>query len=233
MLTIAAAAAAFVLGIWIGRSLPRERPQSAAAVVVQPERDEPSTGQDEEREQVIIARPPTPETRGTILVCDLRTDSSDATLRFLGDLHRVLSGIIADEGGDVDRFAGERIIATFDRRDHAAAAARAGERMIVNVDALARRLRHEIEVSAGIHTGPVSPDASTSGDTVDLAARLEVLAREHRSPLLMSEDAYEAARRPPRFRRCGGLSVNEQGLPVVEFVRDESAVQLSLIDVER
>ncbi|HXG58391.1 MAG TPA: adenylate/guanylate cyclase domain-containing protein [Thermoanaerobaculia bacterium] len=160
----------------------------------------------------------------TVLVCDIRPGAWEErpaeVLRFLDDLHRVLAGIISDERGTVDRFAGDRTIAMFRGSGHAGAAVEAGRRMISNVEALARRVGLEIAIGVGIHTGPVDPDGTSSGDTIDTASRIEAKTREVHVPLLASEETAQRA----------GAALEKAGGGLYTLRDYVSAVQLDLFE---
>jgi len=94
------------------------------------------------------------------------------------DLQRILAGIVADERGKVVSSNGGPIVATFGT---AAAAVHAAQRMVSNVDALARRLDRLIVLSVGID------------NSVDDATRLEQLTHEKRIAVLVGSAAANAA----------------------------------------
>lgn len=154
------AAAAGVLVIW---SLSREHTMPAASVAPTPER-EPVTRKRSE---------------GTVLLATLRNISSGSE-RLAGDLQRVLAGIVADERGAVDRFEAETLVASFSRSDHAGAAVHAAQRMLSNVDAVSRRLGHDLRIGIGLHTGP------RGEETLAVAARVRDASTQS-VPVLVSE----------------------------------------------
>jgi len=94
------------------------------------------------------------------------------------DLQRILAGIVADERGKVVSSNGGPIVATFGT---AAAAVHAAQRMVSNVDALARRLDRLIVLSVGID------------NSVDDATRLEQLTHEKRIAVLVGSAAAATA----------------------------------------
>ena len=127
-------------------------------------------------------------------VADFTTMSEQLPVEQLSDvLNQYLDGaceIILREGGTVDKFIGDAIMAIFnapiDQPDHAAAAVRAA----IELDAYAERYRKECNgkgipigvTRIGIHTGPAivgnfgssqRMDFTALGDTVNTAARTE------------------------------------------------------------
>jgi hypothetical protein len=85
------------------------------------------------------------------------------------DLHRILAGIVADEGGRISSSNGS-MLADF---PDAAAAVHAAQRMLSNVDAVQRRLEREVRFTIGV------------GSTSEAAAELERAARDRRIAVLI------------------------------------------------
>jgi adenylate cyclase len=155
----------------------------------------------------------------TVLFADLvgftrLSESADpeSAIRLLRDFHGRMARAVFDHGGTVDKYIGDCIMATFGTpesgpRDasNALACARA---MIRSVEALndERRARGEraLGIGIGVHYGPAVMgdigderriEFAVIGDTVNVASRLEGLTRESGSPLLVSHETVEAARR--------------------------------------
>ncbi len=121
--------------------------------------------------------------------------SAEATARFLNDHFAMLAGCVDAEGGTIDKFIGDAVMAFWgapeETPDHAPRACRAALAMRAAVAADNARRRAEgaapIRVRIGIHTGPVvvgnigAPgriNYTIVGDTVNAANRLEQLAKE-------------------------------------------------------
>lgn len=116
--------------------------------------------------------------------------------------------IIQDEGGVVDKFIGDAIMAYFgapvpldNPRENAMRAAR---RMRQELSALNHQLKErenlQLQAGTGLHHGTVvlgsigsekRRDYTIIGDTVNIAARLESLTRSLHSPIIFSEDVLE------------------------------------------
>ena len=91
-------------------------------------------------------------------------------------------GIVADERGAIDRAEGESLVASFSRSDHAGAAVHAAQRMLSNVDAVSRRLGHDLKIAIGVHSGV------RGEDTVEVASRVQAAATDT-VPVLVSDAA--------------------------------------------
>lgn len=210
----ALAGAAFIVGVVVGWLL---RPSRRGAVLTA---FRPVVSQRKERET-------------TILVCGFGSAPTDAdvpanVLRCLADLQQVLSGIVGDEGGTVDRFAGDRLIAVFAAKrssaDHAGRAVEAAKRIASNVGALSRRLHYDLRIAIGIHSGSLPlddrgrVDAVAIGDAIDVAGRLEVYAKGSDVTIALTESVAERAEaEEAAFDLLGEAAVGSEGLPVRVF----------------
>lgn len=138
----------------------------------------------------------------TVLFSDIRGFSTlvehmdpAETADLLNDHFALLADCIEAEGGTVDKFIGDSIMAFWgapeDQADHAARALRAATAMQAAVTAENNRRRIAgrpvVAIRLGIHTGPVvvgnigsasRVNYTVIGDTVNVAARLEYFAKE-------------------------------------------------------
>lgn len=126
-------------------------------------------------------RAPRKRSEGSVLLATLR-NPGNGPARVVGDLQRVLAGIVADERGAIDRAEGESLVASFSRSDHAGAAVHAAQRMLSNVDAVSRRLGHDLKIAIGVHSGV------RGEDTVEVASRVQAAATDT-VPVLVSDAA--------------------------------------------
>ena len=158
-------------------------------------------------------------TKAAILFIDMRdftaavqTMEPDALFGFLQEYRTVVSRIVEAEGGLIDKFIGDGVLAVFGALrpspDDAAAAIRCGLRLLAAIDAWnverARDGEPPVRVGVGIHHGEVVMGAigdeqrleySVVGHAVNVCSRIEGLTKKYRSPLLISEDTLiEAAR---------------------------------------
>jgi hypothetical protein len=149
------------------------------------------------------------EKEGTVLVAEVITGPGGERLQ--DDLRRVLAGIAYDEKGTVTKGEGaERMQVTFrGRRNHAAAAIHAAQRMLSNVDAVSRRLEREIQIRIGVNTGAIGSDS-----LADTAVEIAKLTREKRLPVLFSESAFKSAGDAAKAL----AQADEQPMPLYGFV---------------
>lgn len=166
----------------------------------------------------------------TIVVTDLRgfTHYSEqmppeAVLAFLNELQGLLSSLVEQHGGWVDKFMGDGMLAVFgapraldNHADHAVEAAQAMVKAIKTMSPL--------PIGVGIHSGPVVAgclgmnghlEFTVIGDTVNVAARLEALTKEVGHPMLVSV-ATQQRLRSPSLRSLGPLPIRgrEESLEV-------------------
>jgi adenylate cyclase len=154
--------------------------------------------------------------------------------RLVQDYYRVTSSAIEANGGIVDKFLGDGVMALFvpviAGERHAARAIAAGRQVLrsVHEGGLGRK---GILVGAGIHSGEAfvgvvgsgeKVDFTALGDTVNVAARLGQLAGP--GELLVSRDAWDRADigSPPASRDVV-IAGREGQLPVVSV--EEASVQ--------
>jgi adenylate cyclase len=159
----------------------------------------------------------------TILFCDVRGFTSlserlkDEPERLTALINRLLdplSEAILAEGGTIDKYMGDCVMAFWNAPlpspDHALRAVRAAERMLWAVRELNRVLRQEegdsapvFAVGVGINTGDCVVgnvgsrwryDYSVLGDTVNLASRLEGLSKEYGVSIILGPDTADAVR---------------------------------------
>ncbi len=158
----------------------------------------------------------------TILMCDIRGFTTlsekmrpDQIVAWLNRYLDAMSSCITAEGGLVNKYIGDAILAVFGvpitDPDHAAAAVRAAQRirkarLILNAELTAADLP-AIHNGIGIHTGPVLAgnigsssrmEYTVIGDAVNLTSRIESLCKELQHDLLISESTV--ANLPEEFQ---------------------------------
>jgi class 3 adenylate cyclase/tetratricopeptide (TPR) repeat protein/predicted RNA-binding Zn-ribbon protein involved in translation (DUF1610 family) len=172
----------------------------------------------------------------TVLFCDLVRSASIAEEMDPEDYRDLLDRYLAVSfeevfrvEGFVNQIAGDGMMALFGapiahedapaRAVHAALGIRDGVRALAASLLPERRL--PLEVRVGIHTGPVivgtvgndlKMDYTAIGDTTNLAARLQGLARP--GTVLLSEEARRLVDGPFSFRPVGSLAVRGRSVPV-------------------
>jgi adenylate cyclase len=154
------------------------------------------------------------EVEATILVSDVRGFTAWSELRppeevlaFLNELQGALAEIVRAEGGTVDKFLGDGMLAVFGAPEplegHAGAALRAARRMVEEARrVLQARPGLPAALGVGVHSGRVVVGCLGSGlrleftaigDTVNTASRLEALTKERKAAILASQETVERA----------------------------------------
>jgi adenylate cyclase len=152
-----------------------------------------------------------------VLFADLRafTRMAEGRLPYdvvfiLNQYFKAMSQVIEDQGGRVDKFIGDGIMALFGveaEPGHACRSALAAARaMSQALGRLNRQLEDELgaplRIALGLHVGPVilgemgwgrAASLTAIGDTVNVASRLETLAKELGAELVVSARVAEAA----------------------------------------
>jgi class 3 adenylate cyclase len=174
----------------------------------------------------------------SILFSDIRsfTKISENTparelVDFLNTYFSVMGNEITAEGGNIDKFIGDAIMAIFGApktlENSAASAVRAAIRMakaIVNVDTSSITLP-EIGFGAGVGincgecvVGNIGfqnkMDYTVIGDTVNLASRLEGITKYYHQSIIVSEYVYSAAKDDFIFRKTDSVRVKGKDQPV-------------------
>ncbi|MEW5851591.1 MAG: adenylate/guanylate cyclase domain-containing protein [Myxococcota bacterium] len=148
----------------------------------------------------------------------------------------VMVAAIQAEGGVVDKYIGDAIMAVFGaprtRGDDAARAMRAAARMQQALGehnrARAARGLPPLEQGIGLHYGPVvagnvgtleQAQYTIVGDTVNLASRLESMTKEQKVPVLISQALLDAAAgaETPAVAPCGTVKVRGRETPVAVY----------------
>jgi adenylate cyclase len=170
------------------------------------------------REEVAEGAPPGvgEERRVAILFCDVRDFTGFAEAHAPYDVIHVLNrhfrrvhAAVEAEGGRIDNFMGDGVMALFgldDRPERAWRALRAGSRILADAQALSpwfeAQFHRPFRVGVGVHVGDVVVGAvgagdrrrvTAIGDPVNLAARVEAANRDAGTSFLATDDAIEAA----------------------------------------
>lgn len=158
-------------------------------------------------------RRPAPErtagpAEGSFLVATLK-NLENGSQRVASDLQRILVGIVADERGAIDRAEAQTLVASFSKSDHAGAAVHAAQRMLSNVDAVSRRLQHDLRIAIAVHSGP------RGDETLGIATRVQDAA-SNSVPVLVSEPA--ARHLPGQLERVETLAGEGWTMDVFSFL---------------
>lgn len=160
-------------------------------------------------------------------------------LTFVNSYFAVAEPAIQGNGGFVDTYLGDGIMALFDaagsNADDAVAGAVAMHRALERFNADRRARGHApVRTGVGINTGTVmlatlgggrSLKCGVVGDPVNLAARVEGLTRRYEAGVLISESTMQRMRAPERYatRRVGRVRVvgRQQPLTLYEVLDGE------------
>ncbi len=147
-----------------------------------------------------------------------RTDPAEV-FAILNDYFAAIGAAIVDQGGVINQFQGDAVLATFnlpvEDPDHAAAAVRAalGIRQACQNQAFAS---HTIRSRVGIATGEVIAGSVGSGsqlaytvhgDAVNLAARLEQMNKEIGTTILIAGETVRAAGEGLEAQQVGEIPI--------------------------
>ena len=178
---------------------------------------------------------PTTERRNlTFLFTDIRgftsiseTMSPDKVVEMLNHYLDLQAGIIQENGGDVDKFVGDEVMAMFEgpKRDQNACKASieirkamAQEKELAKVQG-----RDSVSIGIGINAGPVvhgsmgakdRMDFTSIGDTVNLAARLEGTNKEYATKTLITAAVYDKVKDTFLCREIDLVTVKGKTQPV-------------------
>jgi class 3 adenylate cyclase/CheY-like chemotaxis protein len=171
----------------------------------------------------------------TILFADIRGFTSLATalgahavVDLLNEYFSYMTDVIAAEGGIVDKFIGDGLMALFglptahgDDADRAVAAARNMQRALALLSE--RPKSPPLRVGIGVCTGPVvagqigSPDRmnyTVIGEAVNLAARLEGATKLYGSQILICGETVSRLRRPVPLRKIDAVTMMGLTTPI-------------------
>ena len=123
----------------------------------------------------------------------------------LASLYAIFSAAITGNGGTVDKFMGDGVMALFagkSDRDSAASALAAGRTLLREIHGASSRKLRPTTVRIGIHLGDVhvgelGPSVTAVGHAVNVAARLTAHAAVADTHLVISGDAVSAIGAPP------------------------------------
>ncbi|AEF84110.1 putative adenylate cyclase 2 (ATP pyrophosphate-lyase 2) (Adenylylcyclase 2) (AC2) [Treponema primitia ZAS-2] len=176
--------------------------------------------------------------------------SAQDLVNFLNKFFSAMGNEIIAEGGHIDKFIGDSIMAIFGAPrslpNAPACAIRAAIRMIralQTVDTSHLTLPESgLAIGIGINSGECvvgnigfqdRMDYTVIGDNVNLASRLEGVTKMYHHPIIVSENMYEAAREQFIFRKIDTVRVKGKNNPVglyavyIAFAGEEGAADFS------
>jgi len=149
-------------------------------------------------------------------------------------------GIILENGGDIDKFVGDAIMAVFQGPNKERAACRAGtqirDAVMVETQRAELAQSHALSVGIGVHSGSVISgsvgargrmDVTSIGDTVNLAARLEGATKSYGTDSLISAVVYDEVKDLYLCREIDLLTVKGKRQPVRIFELLQERVKAS------
>jgi adenylate cyclase len=177
----------------------------------------------------------------TILFSDIRSFTTisekmdpQALVALLNEYFTEMVGIVMQEGGVVDKYIGDAIMAVFGapvpKPEDAVNAVRAAVRMRQALVTLNKRLEArgipELRTGIGIHTGEVVAgnigsekrmEYTVIGDPVNLASRLESSTKDLGVNVLISEETYELTKDVVTTRQVREITVKGRKQPVMTY----------------
>jgi class 3 adenylate cyclase/HAMP domain-containing protein len=144
----------------------------------------------------------------TVLFCDIRSFSLNSEMmtakenfEFVNIIYGIAGPIIRSNGGFVDKYIGDAVMALFENADSAVEAGTELYREIVLNPATAERLGvSSVNIGIGIHSGMarvgiVGEEERMSGtvisNTVNLSSRLESLTKQYSTAMIISKDTLD------------------------------------------
>jgi class 3 adenylate cyclase len=157
------------------------------------------------------------------------TQSADIVVKLLNTYFDVMVKEILAQGGYIDKFIGDAVMAVFRGEYHLDRAVEACLAVRSQIEKLPDALQHPSfspKVSIGINSGEMiignigsanlrRLDHTVIGDTVNTAQRLQSAAEP--GQILISESSYEKIKESFQCKRIGGLSLKHKELPLVVY----------------
>lgn len=213
-------------------------PYISASTLRNSEKGRPST---ERRDMAFLFT----DIRGFTTMCEgLSPEEVVAVLNKYLDLQ---TQAIIDNGGDVDKFVGDEMMAAFDGPDKELRACRAGmtiRKAMAEAQEQARAVSGAmVSIGLGINTGPVvfgsvgareRMDFTSIGDTVNLAARLEGANKTYGTKSLITEAVWEHVRDTYLCREIDMIAVKGKNQPVriFEILQEKSRAASKLVEIK-
>lgn len=187
----------------------------------------------------------------TVFFSDIRNFTSiserlepEEVVRFLNLYLSEMTDVILEEGGTIDKYEGDAIMAFWNAPlksdDHAVrcvrAALRCRDRLKQHRDMFKNLTGGDVSMGIGINTGPAVVgnmgskkrfDYTAIGDTVNLASRLESANKEFGTTILISASTFEKLDSTFTGKKIGNIRVKGRIEPVMVFEPEFSKPQQS------
>ncbi len=156
-------------------------------------------------------------------------ESPDMVVKLLNNYFDVMVKEIIAQGGYIDKFIGDAIMAVFRGEyhlDRAIDASLAVRNKIRALPALSAHISFTPQVSIGINSGEMISgnigsanlkrlDYTVIGDTVNIAQRLQSAAKE--SQIIINESCYEKVKESFNCRKVGELVLKNKSVPMIVY----------------
>ena len=191
----------------------------------------------------------------TLLFSDIRDftalcegESPDTVVQLLNRCLDIQAGIIHANGGDIDKFVGDEVMAVFKGAGREMSACRASVEIrsaMAAAKELARLARRQsVSVGIGINSGPVifgsvgsrdRMDFTCIGDAVNLAARIEGANRSYGTGTLVSEAVHGKVKDTYVCREIDLLTVKGRRQPVriYELMQERAKASDRIVEICR
>lgn len=167
----------------------------------------------------------------TVLFADVRNFSALAehqtpsdSFRFVNKLFGLLSPVVREHGGFVDKYLGDGFMALFPQSASSAMqAALSLQKALATFNAT---LSMPIQMGMGLHFGPLvlgtvgepeRMDGTVIADAVNTSARLEMLTKRFGATIILSEAVLQALPTPPLTRRLGTVRAKGKQQPLAIY----------------
>lgn len=179
--------------------------------------------------------------RGFTTLCEGRSPAE--VVELLNHYLALQSSLILENGGDIDKFVGDEVMAMFEGPDKELNACKAGmairKAMAKEKELALAAKQHVVAIGIGINTGPVTfgsvgaqnrMDFTSIGDTVNLAARLEGANKPYGTKTLITEAVWEKINKQFLCREIDLMTVKGKAKPVriYEMLREKDEVNAAL-----
>jgi adenylate cyclase len=155
----------------------------------------------------------------------------EALVRFINGYLSPMTRVVFEEGGTLDKYIGDALMAFWGaplrQEAHALRACRTALRFLEVLETLRPAWRAEglpnIGIGIGINSGPMAVgnmgsdvrfDYTVMGDAVNLASRLEGANKLFQTQILISEETWRRVESQATGRRLGSLRVRGRSEPV-------------------